>query len=374
MAPRIDAKELLDRTIGKPDGPEQFRPEFGLSVGTFRMRRADLDAPAYRNMPCLMFHVPLQCRGHYKPERMANFDGEREYIVDNHGYRLCEATTKAGKDCTRRAANRQAYCESHGARLHPLDKINMDPQDPAKMTRIELLQHGYIDADDLTDEELMGGVVRYGGNKRMLRFPREVYDKILQRQFARANELLQEGLMPAVECLKTIAANEDEIYEASDRIKAAVFIIEKVMGKAPQVVVNAQAKEPWEQIVAGFMDNSREESRAERGYVEDDERVALEDPSIVDAEVVADEPDPFEAAHNAMGSASRPAPVNGDTMASDAEEEIERLKARIRELTLRQDITTEDRSDPDYVVAEHVREATATPVPRTVTRVRRPDR
>ncbi|AHN84014.1 hypothetical protein GJ25_gp003 [Mycobacterium phage Hawkeye] len=271
MAPKIDHVEITDRTVGKPDGPPEFRPEFGCKVGTFTMRRRDLDHALYVNVPCLMFHVPLQFRGHYRPERLPTYSGEPDdYKVDNSGYRLCEAETKRRPTgCLRRASNRQPYCETHGARLHPLDKVRVEAKDPATMTRMELLVAGYIDVEDLTDEELLTGCAKNGRPNAMIHLPKEVYTKIINRHFDRAKELMLEGLIPAIKALKDIAANEHDIYDAQDRIKAATYIYDRVMGKQADTAIivggaGEGAQEPWMQIVSGIMQNTREESRANR--------------------------------------------------------------------------------------------------------------
>ena len=256
-------------TVGAPDGVATFRPEFGRKVGAFTKRRKDLDPPNWHSRPPLMFHVPREFRGNYRPGELANFNPEYEYIVDSSGYRMCEANTQKGSGlCKVRAANRQPYCESHGARLHPLDKISPETMDPAKMSRYQLLLHGYIDVDDLTDEEVTNGMMDSGGPQHRVMLPRELYRKILDRHYARAEELLKESLIPAIMALSDIAANKDDIYEAADRSKAAQFIVTRVMGNNPQVVQIGAAKEPWQQLVAGMATTSRSESRAQRGMAE----------------------------------------------------------------------------------------------------------
>lgn len=143
------------------------------------------------------------------------------------------------------------------------------------MSRMELLMAGYIDVEDLTDEELRNGV---GSKGKHVRLSKELYSKITQRHFARAQELMAEGLLPAVQALNHIA--QGSAYEPADRIKAATYIIERVMGKQPDIVVTATAKQPWEQLVAGITNMTREESRRVRS-----ERVS-DEPE--DAEVVED--------------------------------------------------------------------------------------
>lgn len=322
-------------TVGAPDGTPMMRHEFGRKVGTFTKRRKDLDPPNWHSRPPLMFHVPREFRGNYRPGELANFNPEYEYIVDSSGYRMCEANTQKGTGlCKVRAANRQPYCESHGARLHPLDKISPETTDPAKMTRYQLLLHGYIDVEDLTDEEISNGMMDSGGPQHRVMLPRELYRKILDRHYDRAQEILKEALVPALLSLVDIANNEDEIYEAQDRLKAIAMIKDHVLGKAPQVVQIGPAKEPWQQLVAGMATTTRSESRAARGLPEgassavevstywDRDNAEIMEAEVVDVPVVdsqgmvarssSTESVPAERVTVSPRTRKRPAPTVGD--------------------------------------------------------------
>ena len=273
------------RTVGMPDGPAEFRSEFGCATGTFTTRHAEMDDVRLQSVPCLMFHVPRHMRGAYRPEELANFNPDIEYRIDHTGMRVCESSTRPRqsaqepRDCKRKAANRQPFCEAHGARLHPMDKTdaNINYKDPATMTRLELLEGGYIDVDDLSDDELRNGLAHKG---KHVRFSKDTYQKITQRHFQRAQELLTEGLLPAIQALNHIA--QGSAYEPSDRIKAATYIVERVMGKTPDVLITKEIKEPWEQLVTGVAILSREESRARRN-------AEAVDAEVVEAEAIPDD-------------------------------------------------------------------------------------
>lgn len=290
------------RTIGMPDGPDEWHPEFGCRVGTFVTRHAELDAVHLQSVPCLMFHVPKHFRGPFRPEELANFDPDYEYRIDHTGFVMCEALTRGKpsrhepRECMRKASNRQFLCQAHGGRLHPLDKTdaNINHKDPAAMSRLELLEAGYIDVDDLTDDELRNGVAP---GKKHLRVSKEVYQKITQRHFARAQELMSEGLLPAVQALNHIA--QGSAYEPADRIKAATYIIERVMGKTPDVLITKAIKEPWEELVAGVATLSREESRARR-------QAAGPGGDTIDAEVVEPEEDSTDDSPTSDGGRPKP--------------------------------------------------------------------
>lgn len=309
-----DAVVHSGRTIGKPDGPPEWHPEFGCRVGTFTVRHAELDDVRWQSRECLMFHVPRHLRGPYRPDELANFDPDYEYRVDPaSGMRLCESITRSRqspfpRECRRKATNRQPHCENHGARLHPHDKAdaNINFKDPAAMTRLELLEAGYIDVDDLTDDELRNGVAPKG---KHLRVSKDVYQKITQRHFARAQELLAEGLLPAVQALNHIA--QGSAYEPADRIKAATYIVERVMGKTPDVLITKAIKEPWEELVAGVATLSREESRARR-------QAAGPGGDTIDAEVV--EPEHDWTSEDAEGAAD----YGGSTQSAAVERYVDR--------------------------------------------------
>jgi hypothetical protein len=281
-APTTDGRNhKIKATVGTPDGPAVFRPEFGKRVETFKSARKDLDSTAVSKAPCLMFHVPHEMRGPYRPQQLPTFTGEPDdYETDADGYMICEDITKQDKACKRRAENRQRKCGAHGARLHPLDKAApVVRTDVDRMTRYELLRHGYLDVSELTDDELRNGVSPRAG---VIQLPKPIYQALIARHFERAQELLAEGLLPAISALGDIASNEHDIYEAADRIKASVFIIERVLGKNPIEVHVGVAKEPWEQLVEGLAPMTRAESRRGRGLPEDSED------EIHDAELVGD--------------------------------------------------------------------------------------
>lgn len=265
------------RTIGMPDGPPEYRPEFGCKVGTFTVRHAEMESIRHRKTKVLMFHVPRHLRGPYRPEELHNFDPDHDYTTDSTGYRICEARlNREDRACLRKAVHRQDFCSGHGAKLHPLDitDSNLQHKDPAKMSKLQLLEAGYIDVEDLTDEELRTGVVT---KSQHIRLSKDVYAKIVNRHFERAQELMAEGLLPAIQALNHIA--QGSAYEPADRIKAATYIIERVMGKTPDVLITKEAKEPWQELIKGVTQMSREESRARRKAQED---------NTIEAEVVED--------------------------------------------------------------------------------------
>ncbi len=270
-------------TYGKPDGPMVFIPEFGEEVGTFTQKREDLYKAKDPGKVSLMHHVPRKYRGYFKPSQCANYDPEEfEYLTDDHGYALCTAVKSNGADCTLKAVHRSWLCTVHGGKLHPLDKVISDaraampggnaskelvaPEVKDRMTRWQLLLHGFIKVEDLDDEELARGQCRQPdgtfSNQPPKNIPKFLHDEMTKRLFERANEQMRGHLMGAVAALGTIASGD--AYEPQDRIKAAQLIIERVLGKNPDVIVHKQDA-PWEIALRAIGGGTRAESRAARG-------------------------------------------------------------------------------------------------------------
>ena len=111
-----------------------------------------------------------------------------------------------------------------------------------------------LDLEDLTewdDEEIAHGQRRDRRGKfpgpppKIL--PRALHDEMVRRTLSKAQELMRENLVKAVEALTQIAT--DDLADEKDRLKAIELIMNRVMGKEPQKVeVTAQAK--WELALA----------------------------------------------------------------------------------------------------------------------------
>lgn len=316
---------------GEPDGPDHFYPIVG-SVGTFTQQRADMRLPKDSGTVWLMHHVPRNCRGKYKLtdkyiEQYNEWldligDGEQgipqfevgppeqwleeerlleDFRVDQNDWVLCDGHTKSGDPCKRRAVNFAGYCEAHGGKLHPLDKVvdtrraietpkgsaYNNPEVQERMTRYQKFISGLITVADLDDEELAKGQFRdrngnFSGNPPK-QIPREMHDQFVTELFERADMRLREGLVQCVDTMVEVASSP--VYEAKDRLKAAQWVFERVRGKAPDVVVHTQDK-PWEHVMQGIQGGSREQSRAARGVVDAEFTIPGDDDGI-DPETLA---------------------------------------------------------------------------------------
>lgn len=298
---------------GAPDGPVAIYPIVG-EVGTFTQQRADMRLPKDSGTVWLMHHVPRNCRGTYKLtdkyidqynewlDRLAEGDQgipqfevgppeqwleeERllaDFRVDQNDWVLCDGSTKSGEPCKRKAVNFAGYCEAHGGKLHPLDKVvdtrraietpkssaYNNPEVQERMTRYQQFISGLISVKDLDDEELAKGQFRdrkggFSGNPPK-QIPREMHDQFVTELFERADMRLREGLVACVDTMVEVASSP--VYEAKDRLKAAQWVFERVRGKAPEVHVHTQDK-PWEHVFQGITGGSREESRAARNVMD----------------------------------------------------------------------------------------------------------
>lgn len=280
--------------MGKP----RFIPSLGMKVATY----PSVHASDLKNGDVLDYHVPQHMRGPYIPAALANYEeegGAEGFEVDHQGYTLCDSLTSQAELCNGRALNRSPYCLVHGGRIHPNDKI-IDPAKVAQpqpgtaldkkpqMTRWQQLLAGEITVQELDDEELARGQCKNHEGRFVGRTPRMIPNALRQemtrRLFERVDETFRNDLIGAAQAVMKIAIGD--AYEPADRLQAAKWAIERVMGKNPDVNVHVhkttENTQPWEQIFTDIQGGSRAESRERRGY----------EPPVMEAEVV--EPDRFE--------------------------------------------------------------------------------
>lgn len=275
--------------VGYPDGPKVFVPELGKEVPTFSVD------PGGRH-PALRHHVPLKCRGPYRPEELANYDSGIAYRTDPFGYLLCGKYTLAGEKCPKRAVNRAVACVVHGGRLHPLDKLEKETQDePANDAETEALSRyqqylaGQLSVDDLDDEELAAGGFRAknGSIYKPKKLPRELITAFNKAIYDRAQQELRANTVAAAQTVAEIMRNKN--VEPDIRLKAANTLLDRNLGKAPQVVALTGDK-GFEEVFSDLFSGTREQSRSNRV---ESSRVPIESGNIIDAETVdGPQPDP----------------------------------------------------------------------------------
>lgn len=284
--------------IEAPEGPLVWKANLGLYLREFTADQMERSRELqYRTLPALNYHVPTIYRGRYKPSDLPEaYSAGIDWRVDKNGFVLCTADKlKSEGLCESVAQHRSGLCVNHGGALCPFDKRpdidpNRDPSqnkgktgsmDISKLTRWDQLIAGIISVDDLDNEELARGQCRdingtfKGVAPKMV--PKSLHDAMMRSLLSRAQEHFRAGLIDSVDALVSIA--KGTAFEPADRIKAASIVIDRVMGKTPEVLITAEAK-PWETI---FDNISRKPDTESAAYKR------LE--AAIDAEVVENEPD-----------------------------------------------------------------------------------
>lgn len=106
----------------------------------------------------------------------------------------------------------------------------------------------------LSPEELARGDMKNvnGGfsGPRMKWIPAEFHRACVKELLLRGNTMWKENYLFAIETMTSIAL--DDNVDASNRIKAATFVIERIEGKVPERV-EVRAGEPWQEILGGIV-------------------------------------------------------------------------------------------------------------------------
>lgn len=269
--------------MGKPDGPYRFIPEFGAEVPTFIDKREDLIPPRSQGFKRLDYHVPFNKRGEFKPQWLdpqyyAQYG--RQFRIDHEGYVMCLGQKvwdgRNGKKletpttCGNRAVNRVCFCRNHGGALHPADKrisaqnlsiTKIEPERIEALDRVQKFMAGIITTADLEDDEVIGAYVRNNEgrpiNSRVIgaKFQQQIVQELIKRM----NSFMQMKLPNMIKAMTDIA--ESDFAEPADRIKAAQWVAERVIGKTPEILAISVSDKPVDQILGQLQGGSREEYR-----------------------------------------------------------------------------------------------------------------
>lgn len=290
---RLRAREP-DSTTGKADGPYEWHPEFGCEVPTYISPRKDLMVMEAVPDGTLQYHVPYCFRGPFRPEQWPEeYRNSLDVInVDDSGMVICYGQTpikprsKTMRPCRAYAVNRSLRCRNHGGALHPADrKISMkrdikpDAEKVDNLSRVEKVILGIIPISELSDEEITNCYVINDDGKQVTssRLGDVIQQKVTKELFRRMNQLMQSSLPSMIETMTKIASSD--IVEPADRIKAAEFVINRVMGKAPEVVVHSVTDKPYEQVFDAIDGGSRDSFRQARAI----ESKRMDEPDNVSA-------------------------------------------------------------------------------------------
>lgn len=115
--------------------------------------------------------------------------------------------------------------------------------------------HGEANLDNWDDEELLMGRRRdkggrFRGPKPKL-LPADVVRELQRRRFSKANAILADSLLDAVQFLRAVL--NDERAPRSTRMKAAKQILDRVLGKPVEqarISLDADGEKPWERVIA----------------------------------------------------------------------------------------------------------------------------
>ena len=102
---------------------------------------------------------------------------------------------------------------------------------------------GSLSVEDLDDEELARGYPRaedgsFRGRPSVI--PTSLHQRVQRELFARAGEKLRTNLIDAAETMASIAVNPE--LDPKVRMDAAKWVIERLMGKTPEVTVSVEEK------------------------------------------------------------------------------------------------------------------------------------
>lgn len=251
-------------TFGDADGPDLFVDQLGIVVPTFINPRNDLIRGAAAYFKRVSHHVPFKMRGHFKvvewPEAYVEWLRDNDgWETDAEGFVICGGIRTYGKDagkkCRARAVNRTRFCRCHGGGLHPLDKkmsaksIIAPPENRVKaLDRPQKFLQGFLDISDLTDEEVQGLFIYNDAGQKVdsIALGLKMHQQIAQELHRRMNRFLQTKTASMLTVMVDIA--ESELVEPADRIKAATWVAERVLGKTPEVIMHGKVEAPYEAI------------------------------------------------------------------------------------------------------------------------------
>lgn len=148
----------------------------------------------------------------------------------------------------------------HYAGYGDLDPLN---------TRLGKLLSGEITVDVLDNEELQHGAVKCDDGKFSIRaayeaahLPRKIKGAMERELVKRADNRIKGAVLGAIERIVEIATSPAS--EDKDAFKAAQWLVERAMGKTPDVVHTVEQKK-YEVVIENISRGTRRESRMQRG-------------------------------------------------------------------------------------------------------------
>ena len=260
--------------MGEPDGPMRFIKSLGMEVPTYIDPREDLKSQykAAAAHKCVDYHIPPKFRGPYKPTQLADYDPNTHYAVNSDsGFMRCGGLRSDGVICQKTARNRTGFCSNHGGALHPADKLftserGIMPSAPEKLDRHQKVEMGIIPVSELSDEEIARQQIRMEDGTWSLTtraLSARIMNAMRQEFFSRADRFVRENVMDMLSEMRNIALSQ--VSEDKDKIAAAQWLIERAMGKTPDVLITNKTDSPFENMMGDIMTGSRDEYRNNKG-------------------------------------------------------------------------------------------------------------
>lgn len=295
--------------MGDPDGPMRFIKSLGMEVPTYIDPRDDLRsqykaAGAHKSVD---YHIPPNRRGPYKPNQLADYDPSAHYpIITDTGNVRCGGLRSDGQICQKSAMNRTGFCSNHGGALHPADKLfaadrGIMPSTPEKLDRHQKVEMGIIPVSELTNEEIARQQIKldngtFSNTTRAL--SARITNAMRQEFFSRADTFVRENVLDMLTEMRNIAMSQ--VSEDKDKIQAATWLIERAMGKTPDVLITNKTDTPFENMMGDILGGSREEYRQNKG-VDNSGHTVIEG-EIDNGPAFLDEEDESECDGEAVGS------------------------------------------------------------------------
>lgn len=146
------------------------------------------------------------------------------------------------------------------------------------LDRVQKFVQGYLPLSELTDDELRGSYILDDNGRKVTTdsLNNKFHPKFTKELTRRLNDYIRSKSPRAVEVIFDIA--DSDLVEPADRLKAATWLAERVIGKTPDVIIHGVTEAPHEAIFENIESGSRDAYR--------ERRLGIESGNIVEAEVV----------------------------------------------------------------------------------------
>lgn len=274
--------------MGEPDGPMRFVKSLGMEVPTYRDPRNDLKSDwvqGANSHKSVDYHIPPPMRGTYVPTDLPDFDPDVNYPLTAKLKVRCGGLKADGQICHKSAMNRTGFCGNHGGALHPADKFytvkrGVAPTTVENLSRLDKVLLGIIPVSELSDEEISRQKIRDDNGlwvEPSAKIAPKLHKEMNAEFFKRANDYIRSNTLDMLKVMVQIA--ESDLNEPADRQKAAQWMVERSLGKTPDILLTNKSDKPFEQMFTDIVSGSREEYR-------NSVQKELTDPNVIEGEIV----------------------------------------------------------------------------------------